>query len=80
MFNKLILFPVEKMIQKFKFKNHPAVGIGLGKIMAENLDLSLINKKFDFIILVFIKKDCVNVDLIRLKLWRKKLQKKYLSR
>ena len=47
---------IPEMIHKFKFKNHPAVGIGLGKIMAENLDLNLINKKFDFIIPVPIHK------------------------
>ena len=47
---------IPEIIHEFKFKNHSAVGIGLGKIMAENLDLSLINKKFDFIFPVLIHK------------------------
>ena len=47
---------VPEVIYKFKFRNHPAVGTGLGKIMAENLDLNLINNNFDFIIPVPIHK------------------------
>lgn len=47
---------IPEMIYKFKFRNHPVVGVGLGKIMAESPDLNLMNNNFDFIIPVPIHK------------------------
>ena len=47
---------VSNLIHTFKYKNHPAIGIGFGKLMALNIDLVQLDNKIDYIIPVPIHK------------------------